>query len=207
MFTPSSWGDRRRMRIGVLGGSFNPAHGGHVHISREAYRRLGLDQVWWLVSPQNPLKPKSGMAPLNERMSQAKALPLPPWLQVVSLEQDFGTVRTWQTLRLLKKRFPKARFVWLMGADNLVQMPLWSRWSKIFQSVHVAVFDRSPYSHHVLNGKASRRFARLRLSATHGKAMWAKGSSRWVYFAQRRHAASSTHIRLRGTMTSVSSTD
>ena len=207
MFKPSPWGDHRRMRIGLLGGSFNPAHDGHLHISIEARRLLALDQVWWLVSPQNPLKSNRDMAPLAQRVAQAQEIASAPWLQTVTLEQDFGTVRTWETLRVLKTRFPKAEFVWLMGADNLEQIPRWARWSKIFKSVHVAVFDRSPYSHRVLYGKASRRFASHRLKASHGRALWAKSAQRWVYFAQRRHTASSTKIRLSGKMSSVARSD
>lgn len=197
MFKPSHWGDRRRMRIGLLGGSFNPAHEGHLHISAEAWKRLGLDQVWWLVSPQNPLKENHEVS-LTSRVSQAHAIAKPPWLQVVSLENNFGTVRTWQTLKILKTRFPNTRFVWLMGADNLVQIPNWARWPKIFQAVHVAVFDRSPYSHKALFGKAARRFSRQRLKASHVKALWTKKASKWVYLAFKRHATSSTEIRRSG---------
>ncbi|NKB44233.1 MAG: nicotinate (nicotinamide) nucleotide adenylyltransferase [Alphaproteobacteria bacterium] len=183
------------MKIGLLGGSFNPAHDGHLHISRDAKRRLGLDQVWWLVSPQNPLKPTAGMGPLSDRVAGAEAVATCPWIRVTDLEQNLGTDRTWKTLQLLRTRFPKAQFVWLMGADNLAQIPNWSRWSKIFQSVHVAVFDRSPYSHKALSGKAAWRFASRRLRAARPVALWQKKNPMWVYVAQRRHGASSTAIR------------
>lgn len=194
------------MRVGLLGGSFNPAHEGHLHISKDAKRRLDLHQVWWLVSPQNPLKPTYD-ASMHDRMDQARRLANAPWLQVVSLEQAFGSVQTWQTLKTLKTRFPNVEFVWLMGADNLAQMPRWARWSKIFQLVHIAVFDRSPYSHRVLNGKAAIRFSRYRLQATHGRAFRGGGAKRWVYCSQRRHPASSTDIRLRGKMISAANSD
>ena len=197
MFKPSSWGDRRRTRIGLLGGSFNPAHEGHIHISELARKHLGLSQVWWMVSPQNPLKDSNQTAPLNERLANACRFAEAPWIHITALEQDFGTSRTWQTLHILKQRFPNARFVWLMGADNLVQMPLWSRWSKIFQSVHIAVFDRSPYSYSAVLGKASRRFMCRRIQANRALALWSKRRPHWVYFALRRHGASSTEIRHR----------
>src|SRR5690242_8506315 len=107
-------------RIGLLGGSFNPAHGGHLHISRLALARLGLDQVWWLVSPQNPLKPAEGMAPFDERLRQAAAVAAADKrIRVSSIEADLGTTFTADTLAALRRRFPRARFVWLMGSDNL----------------------------------------------------------------------------------------
>ncbi len=196
MFSPSPWGDRRRMRIGLLGGSFNPAHDGHLHISAEAHRRLGLNQVWWLVSPQNPLKSSKGMAALEKRLSQARAVASEPWIHVTDIERRLGVTLTWQTLTLLRQRFPKTDFVWLMGADNMVQIPRWVRWSKIFQLVHIAVFDRSPYSHDALSGQAARRFAHRRLRSSRPLALWQKTRSTWVYVAQRRHSASSTAIRL-----------
>lgn len=183
------------MKIGLLGGSFNPAHDGHLHISIDAKRRLGLDQVWWLVSPQNPLKSKVGMASLADRVAGAETMASSPWIKVTGLEHTLGTDRTWKTLHLLRTRFPKAQFVWLMGADNLAQIPSWSRWSRIFQTVHIAVFDRSPYSHKALSGKASWRFASRRLRASRPIALWQKKNPMWVYVAQRRHSASSTAIR------------
>ena len=196
MFLPSPWGDRRRMRIGLLGGSFNPAHDGHLHISDQAHRRLGLDQVWWLVSPQNPLKSSKGMAPLEKRLSDARKAASAPWIHVTDIERRLDVTLTWQTLTLLRQRFPKADFVWLMGADNMVQIPQWMRWSKIFQLVHVAVFDRSPYSHDALSGQAARRFSHRRLRSSRPLALWQKTRTTWVYVAQRRHSASSTAIRL-----------
>jgi len=183
------------MRIGLLGGSFNPAHAGHIHISRLAKQRLGLDQVWWLVSPQNPLKPKAETAPLQKRLVGARATASYPWLVVTDVERSLGSVHTWKTVNTLSKRFPKAQFVWLMGADNLIQIPSWARWSKIFQSVHIAVFDRSPYSYGAVLGKASRRYAKRRLLSGRALALWSTRRPKWVYLALRRHGASSTEIR------------
>lgn len=195
MFTPSPWGDRRRTRVGLLGGSFNPAHEGHAHISIEAKRRLGLDQVWWLVSPQNPLKPREGVARLSEKLDQVRSLDLPPYVEVTTLEQAFGVNRTWQTLEFLRTRFANVQFVWLMGGDNLATIPKWARWSKIFQTVHVAVFDRWPYSYSALTGQAARRFARRRVHSSRAAALWQKERPSWVYVRQKRHRASSTAIR------------
>ena len=106
-------------RIGLLGGSFNPAHRGHLEISRTALKRLGLDQVWWLVSPQNPLKPERGMAPLSQRLTGARRLARGPQLRANALESALGTVYSADTVTALVRRFRRCHFVWLMGADNL----------------------------------------------------------------------------------------
>ena len=146
-----------RLRVGLLGGSFNPAHDGHRHISLLALRRLGLDQVWWLVSPQNPLKSTAGMAPLAERMAGARAAARHPAIKVTDIERRLGTRFTADTLVRLRRRFPDLGFVWLMGADNLVQVPKWQRWTEIFTCMPVAVFDRPSYSYAALAGKAATR--------------------------------------------------
>ena len=139
---PPSFGDRRRRRVGLLGGSFNPAHDGHLHISREALKALKLHQVWWLVSPQNPLKPAKGMAPLTKRLDTARAIARDPRILVTDLECRLGVNRTALTLKQLARRYPNISFVWLMGADNLAQTPRWWRWTRIFHTTRVAIFDR-----------------------------------------------------------------
>jgi nicotinate-nucleotide adenylyltransferase len=192
--TPPPFGDRRRRRVGILGGSFNPAHEGHLHISREALKRLGLHQVWWLVSPQNPLKSARGMTALDKRLAAAKAVARRERRIVVSaLEQCLGETRTALTLKTLTRRYPALKFVWLMGADNLAQMPRWWRWTRIFHTARVAVFDRSPYSYGALAGAAARRFAqaRTRRSST----IWFRLPPAWTYVAIRRHPASATALR------------
>jgi len=118
---------RRGMVIGLLGGSFDPAHQGHVHITREALKRMGLDRVWWLVSPGNPLKAR-GPAPLAERMARARAVMADPRVTVTDLERHLGTRFTAETIARLKSLYPGVRFVWLMGADNLVQFDRWNHW-------------------------------------------------------------------------------
>lgn len=132
-------------RIGLLGGSFNPAHGGHRRISLFALRALALDEVWWLVSPGNPLKPAAGMAPLPARMRsalvQAKRAPI----RVTAIERDLGTRYTIDTLRALRRRYPKRDFVWLMGSDNLAQFHLWRDWRDIARTMPIAVIARPGY--------------------------------------------------------------
>lgn len=130
-------------RIGLLGGSFNPAHGGHRRISLAALDRLGLDELWWLVSPQNPLKPAAGMAPLAARVASARAAARHPRIRVLALPQDRYTV---DTVRVLRQRHPQHRFIWLMGADNLAQLDRWHDWRGLARTVPIAVFARPGYS-------------------------------------------------------------
>ena len=151
------------MVIGLLGGSFDPAHEGHVHITREALKRLGLTRVWWLVSPGNPLKPNPP-APLVARMERAKALVGDdPRIVVTDLEARLGTRATADTLDRLGARYPGVRFVWIMGADNLAQFHRWQRWRHILDTVPVAVMARPGQSLPALTSFAARAFAGARL--------------------------------------------
>lgn len=196
---PNPWGDHRRRRVGLLGGSFNPAHAGHRHVAETALRRLGLDEVWLLVSPQNPLKPVAGMAPLAGRVESARrAMAGDPRLRVTTIESDLGTRYTADTIAALKRRFPFVRFVWLMGADNLVQIAQWDRWMRIFRSVPVAILARSPYSQKALAARAARRLARFRTGRTAGLAD--RTPVAWVFLHARLHPASATAIRAGGTV-------
>src|SRR5258708_2887518 len=122
------FGDRRRMRVGLLGGSFNPAHAGHRHVVELARKRLVLDQVWLLVSPGNPLKPRKGMAPLADRLRGARKICDGRRVIATAIEATIGTRYSVDTLRLLRQRFPLVHFVWIMGADLLTQLPHWRRW-------------------------------------------------------------------------------
>jgi len=133
----------KRLRIGLLGGSFNPAHSGHLYVAGIALKRLHLDYVWFLVAPQNPLKPADGMAPLAERLAGLKTLiGRRPRLVVSDLEDRLGSRYTADTVKALNARFPGVRFVWLMGSDNLMQFPRWRRWQEIARAVPVAVVLR-----------------------------------------------------------------
>ncbi len=182
-------------RIGLLGGSFNPAHAGHLDISLEALRRLGLDEVWWLVSPQNPLKPVRDMAPLAQRLAGARALARDPRIVAAALENALGTVFTADTVEALSRRLPRVRFVWLMGADNLIQVSDWHDWPRIFETVPVAVFDRPTYSLRALSAKAARRFARRRLPEGAARTLADKVPPAWVFIHQRLNPQSATRIR------------
>lgn len=186
----------RPLKVGLLGGSFNPAHGGHVYVSVEALKRLQLDQVWWLVSPQNPLKPVAGMAPLEERLATAAAVARHPRIKVTALEARLGTRYTADTLRRLAT-WRDHRFVWLMGADNLAQLPRWRHWQAIVAACPVAVFERAPYSYRALAGPAACALADARLSAPRAAELAATEPPAWVFVRLRPHPASATAIRAR----------
>lgn len=186
---------RSGRRIGLLGGSFNPAHEGHREISLQALARLGLDEVWWLVSPQNPLKPVAGMAPFARRLAEARAVARHPRIRVTDLEARLGTRHTAATLRRLTRRFPGIRFVWLMGADNLVQIDRWRAWQQIFHLVPVAVWARPSYCFRALAAKAARRFAGARLQENAGRLLPATDPPAWVFVHGRLNPLSATAIR------------
>lgn len=184
------------LRIGLLGGSFNPAHDGHLAISLHALRLLRLDAVWWLVSPQNPLKAKAGMLPLAERLARARgATRAHPRLQATALETALGTRYTVDTLSALRQRYPTTRFVWLMGADNLLQLSHWHHWQRIMNVVPVAVLARAPYSLQSLGGKAAQRYRRCRLPAAGVGLLAASAAPAWVFLPIPLHPASATAIR------------
>jgi nicotinate-nucleotide adenylyltransferase len=185
------------LRIGLLGGSFNPAHEGHLHVSGQALDRLALDQVWWLVSPQNPLKDAAGMAPLDERLRTATQLAGKGRIQVTDLERELGTRYTVDTLKALNRRYPGYKFVWLMGADNLSQISRWRDWQGIFQRVPIAVFARPTYSLRALAGPAARRFGTFRIRESHAGTLAGLRPPAWVFLHVRTHAASATQLRAR----------
>ena len=181
-------------RIGLLGGSFNPAHDGHRHVSLNALRELGLDQVWWLVSPQNPLKPVAGMAPFGERLESARRVARHPHIRASDIEARLGTRFTIDTLERLKG-LQGHRFVWLLGADNLVQLPRWRRWREIMATVPVAVFERAPYSYAALAGKAAACFGAARVEEDGLRDLVTASPPAWAFVRLRAHPASSTAIR------------
>ena len=159
------------MKIGLFGGTFDPAHEGHAHVAETALKRLGLDRIWWLVSPQNPLKPKS--SPLTERVSSARAVAHGAKMVVTDLEAQLGCAFTYQTLRALKRLYPGVSFTLIMGADNLATFRKWRNWREVAEAIPVAIVARPGAS------------AAHRLSAPRG----------WTYLNARLHRESSTAIR------------
>ena len=185
-----------RRTVGLLGGSFNPAHGGHVHISRIAIRALGISTVWWLVSPQNPLKSSTDMAPMAERLARARVVAATdPRLFVSDIEARLGTRYTVDTVNRLCRRYRRCRFIWLMGADNLAQVNQWRRWPRLFHMVPVAVLARWPYSVKALAGAAARRFVHKRISPKQARILARRKAPAWVFLPIRLHPESATRIR------------
>lgn len=182
-------------RIGLLGGSFNPAHDGHRHISLEALKRLDLDAVWWLVAPQNPLKPARGMAPLRKRLEAARRLARHPRIKVLGLEAVLGTNYTVDTITQLQRCFPRTHFVWLMGADNLAQIRYWKRWTTIFSRLPIAVFARPTYCFKGLAELAAKRYARRRLVPAAARRLADTAPPAWAFMPIRLDAHSATEIR------------
>jgi nicotinate-nucleotide adenylyltransferase len=184
-------------RIGLLGGSFNPAHEGHRHISLLALQRLQLDCVWWMVTPQNPLKSERETAPFEERMRAAARVARHPRIRITAIEQKLGTRHTAETLALLLPRFPKCRFVWLMGADNLLQVSAWKDWQAIFRRVPIAVFSRPPYSRSAVMARSARVFADARIAESRAGSLVTMPPPAWVFLHTRPHAGSASRIRAR----------
>jgi nicotinate-nucleotide adenylyltransferase len=182
-------------RVGLLGGSFNPAHSGHARITGEALKRMDLDEVWWLVSPQNPLKTRRGMAGFERRLEAARALARHPRVRVVDLEARLGTRYTVDTLEALGARFPRIAFVWLMGADILAELRRWKRWPEIFFRVPVAVFARPTYCHQALAEMAAQRFHRYRVGPEAARRLAAMRPPAWAFFWMPLDPSSATAIR------------
>ena len=146
---------------GLLGGSFNPAHNGHRDISRFAIEALALDELWWLVSPGNPLKPKVGMAPLPARLSSARRVARRTRIRPTAMEAQLGTRFTVDTLKAIQRRYPKRRFIWIMGADNLAQFHQWKHWRAIARLMPIAVIARPGYDSNAMAAPAMAWFWRF----------------------------------------------
>lgn len=167
-----------------------------MHISRLAFRHLDLDEVWWLVSPQNPLKKTEGMAPFATRFASAQAAAKGERRIVVSdIEQRLGTTYTADALAQLRRRFPHTDFVWLMGGDNLAQIPRWQRWTEIFAHVPIAVFDRPATSRRALAGAAAQRYAQARVAPARARRLASMPAPAWVFFPTPLDPHSATEIR------------
>lgn len=183
------------MVIGLLGGSFDPAHDGHAHITREALKRMGLDQVWWLVTPGNPLKARQP-APMADRLKQAQRVMCDPRVKITALEEKLGTRATADTIDRLRAIYPGVTFVWLMGADNLVQFHKWERWRDILRSVAVGVLARPGSGVQARLSVAARAFRVHRVSR--GENLRGRRPPVWAFVNLPMNDASSSAIRARG---------
>lgn len=188
---------RAGQTIGLLGGSFDPAHAGHAHITREALKRFGLDRVWWLVSPGNPLKSR-GPAAMAQRLQRARQVINHPRVTVTDLECHIGTRYTAETLSRLQQLYPGVCFVWLMGADNLVQFHRWQNWQQIMADVPVGVLARPGDRLAARCSKAARMHRQQKLSPRHSQALPQGRPPRWCFVNMPMVAQSSTQIRAGG---------
>ena len=184
-------------KIGLLGGSFDPAHEGHVHITREALKRFGLDRVWWIVSPGNPLKER-GPAPMARRIAAARAMMDHPRVEISDVEAQIGSRYTAQTLRALRRVKPDVRFVWLMGADNLQQFDQWRDWQEIMRSVPVGVLARPGARTPARTSRAARAFDDFRLPGKQSQRLADMPAPAWCFINVPMSAQSSTKLRRQG---------
>jgi nicotinate-nucleotide adenylyltransferase len=185
----------RNMCIGLLGGSFNPPHDAHRAISITALKRLGLDQVWWLVTPGNPLKDAGTLASLESRVEAARDLAKHPRIAVTGFEAGSGSAYTIDLLAELKRRFPGVSFVWLMGADNLAQFDRWRAWEEIFAAVPIAVLDRPGFRLKARAGKAAQRFAAYQVDESDARGLARLEPPAWTILTHTLSRLSSTELR------------
>lgn len=193
--TPSALMLTPGMKVGLMGGSFNPAHEGHAHLAETALSRLGLDRVVWLVSPQNPLKNARDSAPLAERMASARAVAHGPNMVVSDFEARSGVRWTVDTLRALKARHPGVQFVWLMGSDNLAGFHRWRGWTDIMRLMPVAVVARPGSLLESRTAPAAARFAGFRLPQEQARSLPGRPAPAWTYLTAPLNPLSSTAIR------------
>lgn len=183
--------------IGLLGGSFDPAHEGHAHITREALKRFGLNRVWWLLSPGNPLKER-GPAPMQARMERALSVIDDPRVEITDIEAQLGTRYTAETLSALGQTYPGVRFVWLMGADNLAQFHLWQDWQQIMQTVPVGVLARPGQRISARMSRAARLYAPYRIAGRNSQLLAHAAAPAWCFVNVPMVDVSSTALRAAG---------
>ena len=195
--TPAVFHSRLRLKIGLVGGSFNPAHEGHIHVALEARQKLGLDQIWWLVSPQNPLKSTCNMAPLAKRLASARQVATPyPFLRVMAPEARLQKNYTYNTLKFITKTIPLARLVWIMGADNLDQFANWHRYRDMIQLLPIAVIDRPSYSLKAIAvGRSLLRQRKTVRKMRYAIATRTVNLPSWCFITGQPNPASATEIR------------
>ncbi len=183
------------MVVGLFGGSFNPPHAGHELVSEIALRRLNLDQLWWMVTPGNPLKDKRALAPLAERLALCETLINDPAIKVTAFEKTLGTAYTARTLSAVKARNPDVRFIWIMGADNLKGFHRWQSWKRIAETFPIAVIDRPGSTLSYLSSKMARTFDYARVDEDDAGVLWKHQAPAWTFIHGPRSTLSSTALR------------
>ncbi|MGL4975383.1 MAG: nicotinate-nucleotide adenylyltransferase [Bosea sp. (in: a-proteobacteria)] len=183
------------LKIGLFGGTFNPAHDGHRMASLTALRRLGLDRVWWLVTPGNPLKDNRALPSQAVRIEYARELAHHPRIVVTGVEATLNTRYTADTLQALMRRCPGVQFVWIMGSDNLASFHRWQEWQAIAQMMPIAIIDRPGTTHKAVRSRAAHKLARHRLDETDSLLLASSQTPAWIFLHGRRSALSSTMLR------------
>lgn len=183
------------MTIGLFGGSFNPAHEGHIHVSKTALLRGGLDQVWWLVTPGNPLKDTSELESLAARIQKCHALITHPAIKVTAIEAKYKLRYTQETLALLKRLCPRVNFVWIMGADNLKNFHKWQNWRQIANQMPIMVIDRPGSTLSYRSAQAAIALSKYRIDETDAQLLGKMKAPAWAFIHAPRNAMSSTAIR------------
>jgi nicotinate-nucleotide adenylyltransferase len=185
------------MRIGLYGGSFNPPHAGHRHVSLLALKHLGLDRVWWLVTPGNPLKDHGDLVSTEDRVAAARRLASHPRIDVTAFEEGIGARYTIDTLAFLKRRFPGVRFVWIMGADNLSGFHRWRGWRAIAEAMPIAVIDRPGWTLRSTRSRAASVLAPYRVSEAESRVLPDLDPPAWLFLHGPRSFLSSSELRQR----------
>ncbi|KRB62908.1 nicotinate-nicotinamide nucleotide adenylyltransferase [Rhizobium sp. Root708] len=188
----------RGMVVGLFGGSFNPPHAGHALVAEIAIKRLGLDQLWWIVTPGNPLKDRRNLLPLAERIALSERLAPYPSIKITAFERDFATSFTANTLARVKARNPHVHFIWIMGADSLKTFHHWQRWQDIVNTFPIAVIDRPGSTLSFLSSKMARTFDFARIDEDDSRALWKRQAPAWTFIHGPRSGLSSTEIRANG---------
>jgi nicotinate-nucleotide adenylyltransferase len=183
------------MRIGLYGGSFNPAHAGHRHVSLLALKRLGLDRIWWIVTPGNPLKDPGELADTSSRAAEARRLAGHPRIDVTTFEEEIGARYTVDTLAYLKRRYPGVQFVWIMGADNLAGFHRWRGWRSIAAMMPIAVVDRPGWTLKAMRSRSAAALSSERIGEGEALALAGAEPPAWVFLHGPRSHLSSTALR------------
>lgn len=187
-------------RIGLMGGSFNPPHEGHLIVARTALRRLQLDWLWWLVTPGNPLKSQRELAPIQSRYAAIRAMTADPHMVPTSFEEKLNTPYTAATLSFLKMRHRHTHFVWIMGADNLATFHRWQHWRDIAATVPIAVVDRPGWRLAAMASPAARTLARYRIDEAEAGSLALRAAPAWTFLTTRLSSLSSTELRAHNNM-------
>lgn len=185
----------RGMAVGLFGGSFNPPHEGHLLVAEIAMRRLGLDQLWWMITPGNPLKSRSELASLSDRIAMSERMIKDPRIKVTAFEQSLSGSYTADTLAHVKARNPHIHFVWIMGADSLKSFHLWQKWQEIAATFPIAVIDRPGSTLSFLSSKMARTFQHARVDEDDVGTLWKRTPPAWTFIHGPRSTLSSTAIR------------